>query len=296
MGGLNHAETFKRLGVSKTGRYQAPPSAFTIKGPGHYLHDPHSPTEAPEWMIDSIDKHGLIVDLVVKREGNELVVDDGRTRVLAGLEVEKRRAARKPPEPPPLFGYKLLDGTEDDAARAMDIANTQRRIVGMATKAEMIAGFKARGFPPAEIAGRVAELVKDLEKIAVVNDCCAKVRELMESGRLDWRRAPEFAAMSPADQVAKARELVASGATHGAKAKAALRGEKPKRTEGPRPMTPRALVAMRSAVNGERAPVADLLALVAGDPAPLLHSAPNLAEVLIAAAKDASKPGRKVAT
>ena len=58
-------------------------------------------------------------------------------------------------------------------------------------------------------------------------------------------------------------------------------------------MTPRALVAMRSAVNGERAPVADLLALVAGDPAPLLHSAPNLAEVLIAAAKDASKPGRK---
>ena len=231
MGGANHAETFKRLGVSKTGRYQAPPSAFTIKGPGHYLHDPHSPSEAPEWMIDSIDKHGLIVDLVVKREGNELVVDDGRTRVLAGLEVEKRRAARKPPEPPPLFGYKLLDGTEEDAARAMDIANTQRRVVGMATKAEMIADFKARGFPPSDIASRVAESVKDLEKIAVVNDCCAKVRELMEAGRLDWRLAPEFAAMAPAAQVEKAREMVAAGVTSGAKAKALVTG-KPSASRG----------------------------------------------------------------
>ncbi len=73
--GLNHAVAFAALGVTKTGRYQAPPSAFTIPEKGHYLYDPHSPEDPPAWLVDSIDEHGLIVDLVVKREGDKLMVD-----------------------------------------------------------------------------------------------------------------------------------------------------------------------------------------------------------------------------
>lgn len=299
--GKKHHETFAHLGVQRRDSNEAPPSAFTIAEAGHYLHDPHSPSTPPVWLVDSIREDGLLVPIIVKREADKLIVSGGRTRVLAGRIIEAER--KKSGEPAPMFRYTLLDGAEDKAERAMHVENTHRRIIGPATKASTIATYRGKSWPDAAIAPLIAEPGSNIDKLAVVNDCCPTVRALMEAGRIDWQLAPMFAALPVADQKAKASDLVAAGVVGGRKAREHVAGKKAKRSEAP---SRKVIAAMAAgpfeSVNVETADydnseyallVADVLAYASGNPKALRKAWPEMAAALDGAWAAASKPGRK---
>lgn len=297
--GKKHHETFAHLGVQRRDANEAPPSAFTIAEAGHYLHDPRSPEVPPAWLVDSIREDGLLVNIVVKREGDRLMVDDGRTRVRAGLIVEAER--KKAGEPPPMFRYALLDGSEEKAERAMHVTNAYRRVIGPASKAETIATYRGKSWPDDKIASLIAEPASNVDKLAAVNDCCPTVRALMEAGRIDWQLAPKFAALAVAEQKAMASDLVAAKITGGRKAVEHLTGKKAKRNEAPSRKVLAVLTDHAVEFKLNEGPKSDdmtqaisaAFAYASGNPKALRSLWPEMATALDEAWAAASKPGRK---
>ena len=235
MGGLNHAEKFKHLGVAKATTYTAPPEAFKIPPPGHYYYDPSSPTMAPEWMVQNMLEFGADGSVIeVLMDGDEMLVKKGRTRVLACLAVNEIRAEKG--LPPLVLTYKLADKAKTPRQHRdeMLIENNHRRDRNPVGVAQEIAEMPP-GTPPARVAFLLRIDEEDVPVFAKINGLDDQIKAAMRDGKLDWRLAPMLSDLSHANQRAKHDAMIAAGATRGPKARAVIKGKPTARNKAKRP-------------------------------------------------------------
>lgn len=293
--GPNHAEAMRQLGfeVKKGASYAAPPEVFTIPPKGHYLHDPTSPTTAPDWLVKSIDKHGQQQSVRAKKIGDTLFVSKGRSRVLAIAEVNRLRKQRK--EPLLLVDYDLDDKglTEEMLAETVDEENFLRRETGAYAQALAIAKYRGKSYPD----GRIAELVRckprDVVCLARINDCVVEFRDAVRDGKVDWRVAEVFAQLSPEKQRERLERMISTGATKGRAAKRAARGGEAMPSK-PKPRPPAFIGRFRERVldapvgddeqEAIESAVAAVLGFLAGDDA-ALDEYPKLRDLAAQAAE-----------
>lgn len=276
MGGLNHAK--KHGAKDLTGYRIDPERPIIVSDPAHRLHDPSSPTVAPEWMIASVDKDGVLVPGRMVTDGNDLLIADGRTRLLAAREANKRRAARG--EPMILFPYVLDDGSDEQQAERVDKINHHRRMHSPIELAEKIAKWKARGYSNEQI----VELLPDVPLSAVdryhaVNRVDPKVRTAIANGEIPWSVAFDLQNLSREEQVTRIAEIPKDATVREAKARVkAAPGEQVKLLK---PMTPGKISALRERlVANDLTEMAALVAFIQGEEG-ALEGYPELASVAV---------------
>lgn len=283
MGGLNHA---KKHGAKDLTGYRIDPERLIIvSDPLHRLHDPSSPTVAPASLVASIDAHGVLVPGRVVTDGDRLLVEDGRTRVLAAREVNKLRASRG--EPPILFPYVLDDGSDTEQAERVDEINHQRRDHSPVETAAKVSRWRSRGYTDDKIAGLLNIPARAVDTYHAINRVAPQVRAAIADGAIPWSVAADFADLSRDEQIAKLAE-VPKGATV-KEAKARVRGIEVKVVH---PLSAAKLATLQERLlSHELRAFAALVAFCAGD-STALDKIPNLAAVAIEPARTSAKVER----
>ena len=85
-------------GASHVDLWRCPPESLKIvDSKTSAFYDERGEKPVPEWLVNSIIRHGFIEPIVVVRDGEDFVINDGRQRQRALIEANKRLAkAGKP--------------------------------------------------------------------------------------------------------------------------------------------------------------------------------------------------------
>jgi ParB-like chromosome segregation protein Spo0J len=130
------------------------PDDVTIAPPGHFLHDPTSPTTPSEGLVRRIETNGWFGSVLVTKLDGKVYVLLGRERTLAMREVNRRREASGQPPLPLVAEYRVCP--EPAAAlRLMVAENKGRRQITQAVDATYARMFAAQGMTPDLIAAEL---------------------------------------------------------------------------------------------------------------------------------------------
>lgn len=229
----------------------------------------------PEWLIDSIIRHeGVIEPVVVMRDGDDFVVDDGRQRTRALLEVNQRRAkAGKPPLRITYFIKRPLNG--DAGIIGLSAAANLHVEDSPMMRARKAARMLAAEASMQDVAADFGVTVPCVDNWIKLLDCSTEVQKAVDAGQVAETVARDLSALDRDKQRAALDAMIAQGSHRGAAAKravAAVKRGKPVPERG-------AARKMRSRVKVQ-ALLDGLLAREHSTPATLAHDVPLLRWIL----------------
>lgn len=176
----------------------------------HPLYDPREKLPVDEAMVLSIMSYGVVEPVVVAKDGQDVVVIDGRQRVKNAREANRRlKAQGKELVRVPALVKKAPEGT---LFGVMVLTNEHRQDDPPLAKAEKLSRFLAMGRSEAEAAvvfGMKEPEVKNLLKLL---DCAKPVQKAVQDGVLSVSAAANLSSLPRTEQADKLEKLLKDAA------------------------------------------------------------------------------------
>ena len=174
-----------------------------------------------EEMIASIMEQGVIESTLVGRDGDDLILIDGRQRRAMTLEANKRLAALG--QPPKKVPFRTTRLPPEKWGLLASHANINRKSPPTLL-AEEAADLERNGATKEEIALAMGVKggVKGVDALLRLLDCAAVVKTAVDAGKVSRIVANDLASIPRAQQGAALEKMVAAGATKGARARKAV--------------------------------------------------------------------------
>ena len=179
-----------------------PEDTTVITDPTHPLCDPEG-NDYPvnEAMVQSITRGGVRFPAIVWKDGETLIVVDGRQRRKNVIEANERlTTAGKSGEDLILLPVVLFRGTLAEAAQLMEELNEIRRENSPIVRAKRFKRMIERGRSTAEIAAILGKTVQTIDKALSLLDCSEKVQRLVETGEMTQTEALKLTSLPRAAQ------------------------------------------------------------------------------------------------
>jgi len=197
-----------------------PESLTIVHDESDPLYDERGAWPINEAMVKNIMVHGVLVPIIVRKNGESLEVEDGRQRVINACEAN-RRLKKEGSHPIRV----RVDVRADDDKRAMGVmvsANEQRRGDAIITKAYKMQRMLAHGMTEDEVATEFGCTTASVKNYLLLLECAKPVQDAVQKGKLSADIAKKMAKLPKKDQIEALEKLMAEGATKGKKAKKAL--------------------------------------------------------------------------
>ncbi len=193
-GKKSRALPFKR----RDGHLAFPEDLYLEKVEGQQHYDPRVHLPYVERDVQGILKHGVLEDVLVERQGDRVVVVDGRQRVINALEANRRLVKKGLPKI--MVPVSPKRGTVDALFEISVICNEHRRPDDPVTQAFKIQQYLNLGRNEDDCAvlwGCTKKTVQNRLKLLAL---CAPVREAVTAGTLKVSKALRMVNLSFADQ------------------------------------------------------------------------------------------------
>lgn len=223
--------------LGRKSAYTARPEDLTIIG----FDTPHKKGEHPLWdkrandpvdesMVRNIMQLGVIETVTVTRDGEMIVVADGRGRTKSAREANKRLEAMgsKPVRIPVMF----RTGNDARLVGVMVSANEIRRADDLLVKAEKAQQMLDYGADMDEVCTAFGVSEGTIESWLRITSSTDEVKNAIRAGQISATAAATLAQLSRDDQNAKLKELLEAGTTTVKDAEAVVKGKKPKNGNG----------------------------------------------------------------
>ena len=208
-------------GVSRADAFRCLPERLVVEtDPASPFYDARVKREVPEWLIQSIQEVGVILPVVVMRDGDRLVVNDGRQRVRACLAANLRLVGAG--KAPHFVTYTIRKPGEDGDAGLVGVAraaNTRMDDSPMEraqAAARLLDYAQAGGMSTAEArrytAARCGVSVPCLDNWLALLDCATPVQEAVKVGEISQTEARKLARQPRDKQVAELQKMKAAPA------------------------------------------------------------------------------------
>ena len=188
--------------------YLAPEIIGSVISKEAVLYDPRVELPLDENLVKNIMVHGVITPVIVCKQGGCAVVIDGRQRVKAAREANKRLTAEG--KQPLLVPCILRKDTEEDLFGVSVSANEQRQDDSPLLKAQKAAKLQHMGKTAAEVAILFGVTPQAVYQWGKLLECAAPVRKAVEQGLLAASAAVQLAGLPSAEQENKLEELLAA--------------------------------------------------------------------------------------
>jgi len=218
---MGNKQSYGAVGRGDTLSFR-PEDLKIVRDPKHPLYDPRVERAPEERLILSIMRHGIIVPLVIYRDGSDVYVDDGRQRVAAALEANKRlkKEGGKPVVMPcvwrrgddkTLYEIAVVTNELRSGDSALERAKKMQHLLDLCggDVDECAVSF---GVTPATVKNHIALL-----------ECAPAVQRAVEAGKVGATIASKLAKLPRVEQVETLEKMIASGATKGAAAQHAVK-------------------------------------------------------------------------
>lgn len=200
-----------------------PEDLVLIKHKGHALYDERVHRPVSERLVASIMLHGVIKPVIVRRDGPRLEVVDGRQRVKAAVEANRRLRAEGGK---PIKVIVVVRGGQDrDHVGALVGANEGHLIDDAILRAGKAQRMLHNGYTLREVAVSYCVTQETVENWLKLNDLHAHVRAYVARGKVSYTVAMRLAALPREQQVPKLREILAAGATNANAVRAVVNGK-----------------------------------------------------------------------
>lgn len=189
--------------------FLVPPEKLTlVTDENHFLYDERVHLPLDESMVANIMALGIKQNITIAKEGDALLVVNGRQRVKSALEANKRLA--KLGEAPVAVPCVLQGGEEDDKFAVMISTNEICRADGILVKARKAARYLDRGHTPAEAATIFGVVPRTILNWIKLLGLCETVKDAVEAGRIGPTAAAQLADLAPAEQKERLKALLES--------------------------------------------------------------------------------------
>lgn len=189
-----------------------PESLVLVDDKEHPLYDPRVNADLNPSFVKNVTVRGVIKPVIIRKEGDKAIVIDGRQRVRAAREANKKINAEG--------GVTLripciIKRTDDDTAASMMVELNEHRVAdGLVTKAFKAQRLLNRGLSNEAVADSFGVSTSTLRNWLLLADCHPKVRAAVEDGRVRLADATrELAKLPHNEQVAQLEKLMAENPT-----------------------------------------------------------------------------------
>ncbi|WP_412526120.1 ParB/RepB/Spo0J family partition protein [Burkholderia lata] len=230
------------------------PDALTlIVDPNHPLFDRRALLPYDEAMVRSIRHRGVLETILVHKdpETSEVIVVDGRRRVIAAREANRR--LRDEGLPPVMVPALPKRGKQADLAGMMVATNEHREHDSPINRAEKMQRLRDLGYSDEQIAAEFRIEPPTVIASLRLLDCTAAVRDALEVDQITVSHALKLAKLSPEKQREKVQAVIA--AAEGKQGHERSRAQKEALTGNatPRMRTRKQIAAELEKATGERA-------------------------------------------
>ena len=218
-----------------------PSKLKVVTDPKHPLYDERVELPIDEAMVKSIMRLGVREPLIIRRDGDDVYVVDGRQRRANAIEANRRLAAE---DGDPIYVPCVWWGKGDNAKlyEVTVATNELRTASAPMERARKMARLIDMGRTEDQLAVIFGVTKQTVKATLALLDCAPKVQKAVAAG-LPVTVAAKLSKLAEKEQVAQLGELEAVGATRGKAAKKALAAKKEgKPVEKPQRMRSRAVV------------------------------------------------------
>jgi ParB family chromosome partitioning protein len=199
-----------------------PETLKVITDPKHELFDPRVNREIDESLVLSIMKRGIIVPLVITRDGDSVYVVDGRQRRTAALEANKRLAKEnkklivcpciwKRGDEKDLYGITITTNELRTGDSPLERARKMQKLADM------------NGGDLDEVAVDFGCTIATVKSGLALLECAAPVQHAVEAGKVSAFIATKLSRLTRDEQITTLEKMIESGATKGTRASTAIK-------------------------------------------------------------------------
>lgn len=192
-----------------------PQDLILVNDKNHPLYDPRINLPLDEALVRNISVNGVIEPVVVAKEGDQVYVVDGRQRVRAAMEANKR-LEREGKEPIKVTCV-IRRGNESDLFGVSISANENRQDdtpLGKATKCQRYMNMGRTEEEAAITFGVTPNCVRQWMKVL---ECSTVVRKAVEEGKIAASAAAQLADLDSDEQESALASAIEDGAKNGKK-------------------------------------------------------------------------------
>jgi ParB family chromosome partitioning protein len=203
-------------GATRTNAYNFDPNDLVlVTDKKHPLYDARINLPLDEALVRNISVNGVIEPVVVTKEGDKVLVVDGRQRVRAAVEANKR--LEKEGKEPLKVTCVLRRGSESDLFGVAISANENRQDdtpLGRAHKCQRLMNMGRTEEEAAIAFGVTAQCIKQWMKVL---ECSPAVRKAVEEGKIAATAAAQLADLDSDAQEAALANAVEDSTKNGKK-------------------------------------------------------------------------------
>lgn len=205
------------LPFTRQNAFAAPPEELVIigldteDGPEHPLYDERILEPIEDAFVQNIDYYGVLEEVLVRKDGDRVLVLAGRRRVRAARLVNEGRAKRGEMSMKVRIAEKKGD---DNLMRGIIVTeNAQRRGDSPMTCAKKAQRMRDNGCSDGEIVVAFGITKQTLMRWLSLLDLAAPVQKAVDAGKLSATAAAKLASLPRTEQLAELPALIESGAT-----------------------------------------------------------------------------------
>lgn len=190
----------------------------TKDGPEHYLFDATAKDPPTESLVESIIKYGVLIPVEFERDGDRVLVVDGRNRVKAAriALARMREAAVKEGADPKKVELLIrgipVKGTDVYLAGVMHASNAGRRIYGHREERQAVQHMLGHGADDLTICATLQITRAQLKERKAILGMAAPVLAAIDAGQVSPTAAATWAPLAKAEQVKALEETTKDGA------------------------------------------------------------------------------------
>lgn len=202
-------------GVGRGTVFRVPPEDLKIigldtkDGPEHPLHDERIHLPIDQGLVENIIKYGIRMNVEVRKNGDDLEVVDGRQRVRAAREANKRLKAEG--SVLILVPTTIAKGNDGFMLGVMISVNENRQNDPLIAKAEKAKRALDFGQPEEDVATMFGVTKKAIQGWMKLLDLHPDVLALVKEKKMAASTAIKLSDLPREEQIIKASEMVSSG-------------------------------------------------------------------------------------